>query len=173
LSDVETKRLRKDIQIVFQDPYSSLNHRKAAGNIIEEPMIIHHMGSAAERKKRVIELLKLVGLSEYNDNRYPHEFSGGQRQRINIARALALNTKLIVRAEPVSAFDVSTQAQVINLLKELQQKLGLTYLFISHDLSVVKYISDRIAIMYLGCIVEMGDLKEIYKFNVSCLVLNI
>lgn len=163
LSDKETKRLRKDIQIIFQDPYSSLDPRKTAGNIIEEPMIIHHMGSGAERKKRVNELLKLVGLSDYHANRYPHEFSGGQRQRINIARALALNPKLIVCDEPVSALDVSVQAQVLNLLKDLQQKLGLTYLFISHDLSVVKYISDRIAIMYLGRIVEMGDSKEIYK----------
>lgn len=163
LSDKETKRLRKDIQIIFQDPYSSLDPRKTAGSIIEEPMLIHHMGRAAERKKRVNELLKLVGLDEYHANRYPHEFSGGQRQRINIARALALDPKLVVCDEPVSALDVSIQAQVLNLLKELQQKLGLTYLFISHDLSVVKYISDRIAIMYLGRIVEMGNSREIYK----------
>ncbi|MGB7605404.1 MAG: dipeptide ABC transporter ATP-binding protein [Lutisporaceae bacterium] len=163
LSDKETKRLRKDIQIIFQDPYSSLDPRKTAGSIIEEPMIIHHMGRASERKKRVNELLQLVGLDEYHANRYPHEFSGGQRQRINVARALALNPKLIVCDEPVSALDVSIQAQVLNLLKELQQKLGLTYLFISHDLSVVKYISDRIAIMYLGRIVEMGNSREIYK----------
>lgn len=163
LPEKEIKRMRRDIQIIFQDPYSSLDPRKTAGNIIEEPMIIHGMGNAAERKERVNELLKLVGLDIYHANRYPHEFSGGQRQRINIARALALNPKVVVCDEPVSALDVSVQAQVLNLLKELQQKLGLTYLFISHDLSVVKYISSRIAIMYLGKIVEMGNSREIYQ----------
>jgi len=163
LPEKEIKRMRKDIQIVFQDPYSSLDPRKTAGSIIEEPMIIHGIGNADERKERVNELLKLVGLDIYHANRYPHEFSGGQRQRINIARALALNPKVVVCDEPVSALDVSVQAQILNLLKELQQKLGLTYLFISHDLSVVKYISNRIAIMYLGRIVEMGSSKEIYQ----------
>jgi len=163
LSDKEIKKLRKEVQIIFQDPYSSLDPRKTAGSIIEEPMIIHRMGGTADRKKRVIELLKLVGLDEYHANRYPHEFSGGQRQRINIARALALDPKLIVCDEPVSALDVSIQAQVLNLLKELQKRLELTYIFISHDLSVVKYISDRIAIMYLGRVVEMGNSKEIYE----------
>lgn len=163
LSEKETKLLRKDIQIIFQDPYSSLDPRRTAGSIIEEPMIIHKIGTPEKRKKRVDELLKLVGLDSYHTNRYPHEFSGGQRQRINIARALALDPKLIVCDEPVSALDVSIQAQVLNLLKELQKKLNLTYLFISHDLSVVKYVSDRIAIMYLGRIVELGNSEEIYK----------
>lgn len=163
LSEKEMKLMRKDIQIIFQDPYSSLDPRKTAGSIIEEPMKIHNMGTPKERKERVNELLKLVGLDIYHATRYPHEFSGGQRQRINVARALALNPKLIICDEPVSALDVSVQAQVLNLLKELQQQLGLTYLFISHDLSVVKYISDRIAIMYLGKIVELGNSQEIYE----------
>ncbi|SDK71038.1 ABC transporter ATP-binding protein [Natronincola ferrireducens] len=163
LSEKEMKNMRKDIQIIFQDPYSSLDPRKTVGSLIEEPMKIHNIGTPKERKERVSELLQMVGLDEYHGIRYPHEFSGGQRQRINVARALALNPKLIVCDEPVSALDVSVQAQVLNLLKTLQQKLDLTYVFISHDLSVVKYISDRIAIMYLGRIVEMGDSQEIYK----------
>lgn len=157
------KAIRKEIQVIFQDPYSSLDPRKTAGYLIEEPMIIHNMHNAKERKERVIELLKLVGLNESHAIRYPHEFSGGQRQRINIARALALDPEIVLADEPVSALDVSVQAQVINLLKDIQKKLGLTYVFISHDLSVVKYISDRIAIMYLGKIVEIGDAKTIYK----------
>lgn len=132
------------------------------GELIEEPMIIHNIGTPEERKKRVIELLKLVGLDYYHSIRYPHEFSGGQRQRINIARALSMDIKLLVCDEPVSALDVSVQAQVLNLLKKLKDELGLTYIFISHDLSVVKYISDRIIIMYLGRIMEIGDAKEIY-----------
>ncbi len=162
-SSNEMKSLRKEMGIVFQDPYSSLDPRKTAGYLIEEPMVIHNIGTPEERKKRVDELLKLVGLDYYHAIRYPHEFSGGQRQRINIARALALNPKLIVCDEPVSALDVSVQAQVINLMKELKEKLKLTYLFISHDLSVVKYISDRVVIMYLGRIVEIGGAKEIYQ----------
>lgn len=163
VSPNEMKALRKDIQVIFQDPYSSLDPRKTAGSLIEEPMIIHNIGTPEERKKKVMELLETVGLTEAHSIRFPHEFSGGQRQRINIARALALNPTFVVADEPVSALDVSVQAQIINLMKELQRKLNLTYLFISHDLSVVKYISDRIAIMYLGKIVEMGDAKAIYK----------
>lgn len=163
LPEKSMKAMRNEIQVIFQDPYSSLDPRKTAGYLIEEPMIIHNMYTAEERKKKVIELLKLVGLNESHSIRYPHEFSGGQRQRINIARALALNPEIILADEPVSALDVSVQAQVINLMKDLQKKLGLTYVFISHDLSVVKYISDRIAIMYLGKIVEIGDAKAIYK----------
>lgn len=163
LPEKSMKAMRNEIQVIFQDPYSSLDPRKTAGYLIEEPMIIHNMYTAEERKKKVIELLKLVGLNESHAIRYPHEFSGGQRQRINIARALALNPEIVLADEPVSALDVSVQAQVINLMKDLQKKLGLTYVFISHDLSVVKYISDRIAIMYLGKIVEIGDAKVIYK----------
>ena len=163
LPEKTMRDMRNEIQVIFQDPYSSLDPRKTAGYLIEEPMIIHNMYTAEGRKKKVIELLKLVGLNESHAIRYPHEFSGGQRQRINIARALALNPEIVLADEPVSALDVSVQAQVINLMKDLQKKLGLTYVFISHDLSVVKYISDRIAIMYLGKIVEIGDAKTIYK----------
>lgn len=158
----EMNGLRKEINMIFQDPYSSLDPRMTTGALIEEPMRIHHMGTPGERRERVNELLKMVGLDYYHSIRYPHEFSGGQRQRINIARALAMDVKLLVCDEPVSALDVSVQAQVLNLLKKLKEELGLTYVFISHDLSVVKYISDRIIIMYLGRIVEMGDSKEIY-----------
>lgn len=161
-SPSEMKAIRKEIQVVFQDPYSSLDPRKTVGYLVEEPLAIHGIGNDEERKKRVKELFELVGLNEAHAIRYPHEFSGGQRQRICIARALALNPTIIVADEPVSALDVSVQAQVINLLKDLQKKLNLTYLFISHDLSVVKYISNRIAIMYLGRIVEIGDSKSIY-----------
>jgi len=162
-SPKEMKSIRKEIQVIFQDPYSSLDPRKTAGALVEEPLIIFKMGTAKEREKRVKELFELVGLNEGHSIRFPHEFSGGQRQRICIARALALNPTIIVADEPVSALDVSIQAQVINLMKELQNKLKLTYLFISHDLSVVKYISDRIGIMYLGRIVEIGDSKSIYS----------
>jgi oligopeptide/dipeptide ABC transporter ATP-binding protein len=162
LSQREMKKLRKELNIVPQDPYSSLDPRKTAGYLIEEPMTIHGIGTKKERRERVTELLKMVGLDYYHAMRYPHEFSGGQRQRLNIARALAMNLKLIVCDEPVSALDVSVQAQVINLLCDLKKKLKLTYIFISHDLSVVKYISDRIAIMYLGKIVEVGDAAEVY-----------
>ena len=153
---------RADIQMVFQDPYSSLNPRKTVGQIVEEPLTIHTRATAAERRDRVRWLLEKVGLSSHHVDRYPHEFSGGQRQRIGIARALATNPKIVIADEPVSALDVSVQAQVINLLQDLQQELGLSYVFISHDLSVVRHISDRIAVMYFGKIVEMGPADQIY-----------
>ncbi len=158
----ELKSLRKDIQMIFQDPYSSLDPRKTAGAAIEEPMTIHNILSPRERKEKVLSLMKEVGLDSQYVYRYPHEFSGGQRQRINIARALALNPKIIVCDEPVSALDVSVQAQVLNLLNDLQKKHNLTLIFISHDLSVIKHVSDRITIMYLGRIVELCKAKEIY-----------
>ncbi len=154
---------RSDIQMVFQDPYSSLNPRKTVGQIIEEPLTIHTKMGRAERLERVQWLLGKVGLSAHHFNRYPHEFSGGQRQRIGIARALATNPKIVIADEPVSALDVSVQAQVINLLQDLQDEFGLSYLFIAHDLSVVRHISTRIAVMYLGNIVEMGPAETIYK----------
>ncbi|KKK36394.1 hypothetical protein WQ57_19640 [Mesobacillus campisalis] len=163
LSRKEMRNVYKDIQLIFQDPYASLNPRKTAGDIIEEPMIINTTMSPEERKYRVQELLEVVGLNAYHSTRYPHEFSGGQRQRIGIARALALNPKLLIADEAVSALDVSVQSQVLNLLRQLQHERGLTYLFISHDLSVVKHISDRIGVMYLGRIVEQGSKKSIYK----------
>jgi oligopeptide/dipeptide ABC transporter ATP-binding protein len=155
--------LRKNIQIIFQDPFESLNPRHTVGTILEEPFIIHRIGSSAERKKNVLKLLDYVGLSEKILSRFPHEFSGGQRQRIGIARALALHPKLIICDEPVSALDVSIQAQIINLLLDLQQHLKLTYLFITHDLAVVRHVSDRMAVMYLGKIVEMTDAAAIYE----------
>jgi oligopeptide/dipeptide ABC transporter ATP-binding protein len=153
--------LRREMQIIFQDPYSSLNPRKSVGQIIAEPFAIHH--TEKDRKRRVQELLDRVGLSPEHYNRYPHEFSGGQRQRIGVARALALQPKLIVCDEPVSALDVSVQAQILNLLKSLQSEFHLTYLFISHDLSVIRQISDRIAVMYLGRVVEVGDSESLYE----------
>lgn len=157
------KATRRHIQMIFQDPVESLNSRHTVGEIIEEPLKIHKIGTAEERKARVTELLETVGLPARSVTRYPFEFSGGQRQRIGIARALALNPKLIVCDEPVSALDVSIQSQVLNLMNDLQRDLGLAYLFIAHDLAVVKHISDRIAIMYLGRIVEIGDGDEVYE----------
>ena len=158
------KKIKRDIQMVFQDPFSSLDPRMTAGKLVEEPMIAHKIiKDKKERSKRALELLKTVGLDLQHVHRYPHEFSGGQRQRINIARALALNPKLIVCDEPVSALDVSIQAQVLNLFNQLQKEYKLTYVFISHDLSVIKHISDRIAIMYLGRIVELCDAQGIYE----------
>ncbi len=160
----ELRRMRRRMQMIFQDPYASLNPRMTVGSIIAEPLEVHNIGgSRKERQERVQELLKIVGLNPYFINRYPHEFSGGQRQRIGVARALALNPAFIVCDEPISALDVSIQAQIINLLEDLQNNLGLTYLFIAHDLSVVRHISDRIAVMYLGKIVELADRDELYE----------
>jgi len=159
----DLRKHRKDIQMIFQDPYASLDPRMTIGQIIEQPFVIHNILKPEEREAKVKELLQLVGLRPSHINRYPHEFSGGQRQRISIARAIALNPKLIICDEPVSALDVSIQAQILNLLKDLQEKLGLTYIFISHDLSVIEHICDRIAVMYLGKIVEIGTREEIFN----------
>jgi oligopeptide transport system ATP-binding protein len=163
LDKKELRRLRRDMQIIFQDPYASLNPRMTIGDIISEPILIHNLTRGKQREERVRQLLAIVGLKEQHIRRYPHEFSGGQRQRIGIARALAINPKFVVCDEPVSALDVSIQAQVINLLRELQARFNLTYLFIAHDLGVVKYISDRVAVMYVGKIVELANWKEIYS----------
>jgi peptide/nickel transport system ATP-binding protein len=162
LSRGDLRRLRRDMQIVFQDPYSSLNPRMRVADIVEEPLVIHRLGAKAERRARVRELFELVGLNPDHLRRYPHEFSGGQRQRIGLARALALNPSLIVADEPVSALDVSVQAQIVNLLMDLQKRLKLTYLFIAHDLRLVEHICNRVAVMYLGRIVEMGGTAKLF-----------
>jgi oligopeptide/dipeptide ABC transporter ATP-binding protein len=158
----DLRRLRREMQIIFQDPYASLNPRMKVRDIVAEPLVIHSIGGRAERRERVADLLRKVGLDPDYMNRYPHEFSGGQRQRIGIARALALNPKLIVADEPVSALDVSVQAQVVNLLEDLQKEFELTYLFISHGLAIVEHISDRVAVMYLGRIVEVATAEQLY-----------
>jgi peptide/nickel transport system ATP-binding protein len=162
ISKKELKAFRREMQIIFQDPFSSLNPRMTVMDIVSEPLVIHGIAKGAELKSQVRELLEAVGLKAQHMNRYPYAFSGGQRQRIGIARALALRPKLIVADEPVSALDVSVQAQVLNLLRDLQQEFGLTYLFIAHDLSVVEHISDRVAVMYLGNIVELASAEELY-----------
>jgi peptide/nickel transport system ATP-binding protein/oligopeptide transport system ATP-binding protein len=163
LSRRQLRPLRRDIQMVFQDPYASLNPRRRVGDIVAEPLIVQDFGDGAAIRRRVGELFDLVGLASSYVDRYPHEFSGGQRQRIGIARALAMSPKVIVADEPVSALDVSIQAQVLNLFSDLQDELGLTYVFIAHDLGVVKHISDRIAVMYLGTVVEVTDADSLYE----------
>jgi len=162
LEGEELRKMRRNMQMIFQDPYASLNPRMTVGDIIGEPLEVHTIAKGKEKKERIQELLQIVGLNPYFVNRYPHEFSGGQRQRIGVARALAVNPAFIVCDEPISALDVSIQAQIINLLEELQEKFHLTYLFIAHDLSVVRHISDRIAVMYLGKIVELTDRASLY-----------
>ncbi|CAG0947533.1 partial Oligopeptide transport ATP-binding protein OppF, partial [Anaerolineae bacterium] len=162
LQGEELRKMRRNMQMIFQDPYASLNPRMTVGDIIGEPLEVHNIAKGKEKKARVQELLQIVGLNPYFVNRYPHEFSGGQRQRIGVARALAVNPGFIVCDEPISALDVSIQAQIINLLEDLQGKFNLTYLFIAHDLSVVRHISDRIAVMYLGKIVELTDRISLY-----------
>ena len=163
LSREEVRKLRKEMQIIFQDPYASLNPRMSVGDIVGEPLAIHNIAKGRAAEERVQELLRLVGLQPNHANRFPHEFSGGQRQRIGVARALAVNPKFIVADEPVSALDVSIQAQVINLLQDLQEQFGLTYLFIAHDLSVVRHISTRVAVMYVGKIMELADRDSLYE----------
>ena len=158
----QMRRLRGELQIIFQDPFASLNPRLTVSRLIREPLDVH-LPDLPDKKKRVVELLRLVGLAGYQANRYPHEFSGGQRQRIGVARALAANPKLVVCDEPVSALDVSIQAQVLNLIRDMQQRFNLSYLFISHDLAVVKHISDRVVVMYLGKFVEMATKQELYS----------
>ena len=162
LSPPDLRALRKEMQIIFQDPFASLNPRMTAGRILEEPFLIHGHRDRHENKERVAELLRKVGLSPDHRNRYPHQFSGGQRQRLGIARAIALNPKFIVADEPVSALDVSIQAQILNLLQDLQVRMGLAYLFISHDLAVVRHLCDRVAVMYLGKLVEIADTEALH-----------
>jgi oligopeptide transport system ATP-binding protein len=162
-SSARMRAARRDMQMVFQDPYSSLNPRMRASTIVEEPLVIHKIGSKSDRRDRVAELFRVVGLDPAHLDRYPHEFSGGQRQRIGLARALALNPSFVIADEPVSALDVSIQAQVINLLMDLQQQLRLTYLFVAHDLRLVRHISTRVAVMYLGRIVELGETARIFE----------
>lgn len=163
LSKKEMRNTRRDIQMVFQDPYASLNPRHSVEKILEEPLIVHGIGSSVERKRKVHELLEIVGLSVHHAKRYPHQFSGGQRQRVGIARALMTNPKLIIADEPVSALDVSIQSQVLNLMQKLQEDLRLTYIFISHDLGVVRHISDKVGVMYLGRMVELADSESLYR----------
>jgi oligopeptide transport system ATP-binding protein len=163
LGSSELRSLRSQMQVIFQDPYASLNPRLRIEDIVSEPLVVHRVANRSERRERVASLLRKVGLDPDYMNRYPHEFSGGQRQRIGIARALALNPKLIIADEPVSALDVSVQAQVINLLEDLQEEFGLTYLFVSHGLAVVEHISTRVAVMYLGRIVEVASAEELYR----------
>jgi len=162
-SQAEEKQLRRNMQMIFQDPYASLNPRMTVGDIIGEPLDIHGLATTSERSQRIVSLLQMVGLNSEHANRFPHEFSGGQRQRIGIARALAIEPSFMICDEPISALDVSIQAQVVNLLKGLQEKLGLTYLFIAHDLAMVKHISNRVAVMYLGKIVELAQTGELYS----------
>jgi oligopeptide transport system ATP-binding protein len=163
MSKAELRKTRRDIQMVFQDPYASLNPRHSIEQILEEPLIVHGIGTKDERKKRVKEMLEVVGLSSYHARRYPHQFSGGQRQRIGIAKALMTKPKLIIADEPVSALDVSIQAQVLNLMKDIQNEFQLTYIFIAHDLGVVRHISDRVGVMYLGRLIELANSEELYE----------
>lgn len=163
LNKGDLRKIRRDMQMVFQDPFASLNPRHTVEKILEEPLIVHGIGSRDERKKKVKKMLEIVGLSSYHAKRYPHQFSGGQRQRIGIARALMTNPKLIIADEPVSALDVSIQAQVLNLFQELQKEFKLTYIFIAHDLGVVRHISDRVGVMYKGKLVELADSETLYK----------
>ncbi|GAC91595.1 oligopeptide ABC transporter ATPase [Anoxybacillus flavithermus NBRC 109594] len=163
LSPQQLRKLRRDMQMIFQDPFASLNPRHTVEKILEEPLIVHGIGSKEERRKKVREMLEVVGLSSYHAKRYPHQFSGGQRQRIGIARALMTKPKLIIADEPVSALDVSIQAQVLNLLEDLQKEFGLTYIFIAHDLGVVRHISDRVGVMYLGRMVELANSEDVYR----------